>query len=134
VLGDNGTGKTALLQVIALPLALATRQIQRVIDFDWLGNILDASYVFHQRVKVLFCNWINAIALVLMESGMDEKLAQQRAEDAAIAIQGSLILSQGLGDSSIFQRVIERLRHYHLTAKGVLVVGVEAQMPKTFLA
>ncbi|MGL4375721.1 MAG: AAA family ATPase, partial [Microcoleaceae cyanobacterium] len=30
VLGDNGTGKTTLLQAIALPLALATRQIQRV--------------------------------------------------------------------------------------------------------
>lgn len=37
VLGDNGTGKTTLLQAVALPLALATRQIQRVTDFDWLG-------------------------------------------------------------------------------------------------
>jgi predicted ATPase len=37
VLGDNGMGKTTLLQAIALPLALATRQIQSVADFDWLG-------------------------------------------------------------------------------------------------
>lgn len=37
VVGDNGTGKTTLLQAIALPLALATRQIQTVSDFDWLG-------------------------------------------------------------------------------------------------
>jgi predicted ATPase len=37
VLGDNGTGKTTLLQAIALPLALATRQIQRVTEFDWIG-------------------------------------------------------------------------------------------------
>ena len=37
VLGDNGMGKTTLLQAIALPLSLATRQIQRVTDFDWLG-------------------------------------------------------------------------------------------------
>ncbi|RUT09534.1 hypothetical protein DSM106972_000280 [Dulcicalothrix desertica PCC 7102] len=37
MLGDNGTGKTTLLQAIALPLALATKQIQRVTDFDWLG-------------------------------------------------------------------------------------------------
>lgn len=34
VLGDNGTGKTTLLQAIALPLALATKQIRRVTDFD----------------------------------------------------------------------------------------------------
>ncbi|MEN8217190.1 MAG: AAA family ATPase [Pseudomonadota bacterium] len=37
ILGDNGTGKTTLLQAIALPLALATRQIQSIYDFDWLG-------------------------------------------------------------------------------------------------
>ena len=37
VLGDNGMGKTTLLQAIALPLALATRLLQRVTDFDWLG-------------------------------------------------------------------------------------------------
>lgn len=65
--------------------------------------------VFHQKVKVLFCDWIDAIALVLIESGIDEKLAHQRAEDAATFIQGSLILSQALCDSSVFQRAIKRL-------------------------
>ncbi|NEP43149.1 MAG: AAA family ATPase [Okeania sp. SIO2H7] len=37
ILGDNGTGKTTLLQAIALPLALATRQISSVADFNWVG-------------------------------------------------------------------------------------------------
>ena len=37
ILGDNGTGKTTLLQAIALPLALATKQIDRITDFDWIG-------------------------------------------------------------------------------------------------
>jgi predicted ATP-dependent endonuclease of OLD family len=37
ILGDNGTGKTTLLQAIALPLALATKQIERIADFDWPG-------------------------------------------------------------------------------------------------
>ena len=37
VVGDNGTGKTTLLQAIALPLALATRKIQTVYDFEWIG-------------------------------------------------------------------------------------------------
>jgi energy-coupling factor transporter ATP-binding protein EcfA2 len=37
ILGDNGTGKTTLLQAIALPLALATKQIQSVSEFDWVG-------------------------------------------------------------------------------------------------
>ncbi|ACK64568.1 AAA ATPase [Rippkaea orientalis PCC 8801] len=37
ILGDNGTGKTTLLQAIALPLALATKKIQTVSEFDWVG-------------------------------------------------------------------------------------------------
>jgi TetR/AcrR family transcriptional regulator, lmrAB and yxaGH operons repressor len=53
--------------------------------------------------------WIDAIANVLIESGMDEKLALHRGEDAAIAIQGSLILSIGLDDPTPFRRVIEQL-------------------------
>jgi predicted ATPase len=39
IVGDNGTGKTTLLQAIALPLALATRQIRNVTAFDWIGFV-----------------------------------------------------------------------------------------------
>lgn len=65
--------------------------------------------VFHARVKALFQGWIDAIANVLIESGMDAQLARQRGEDAAIAIQGSLILSQAMDDTSVFRRTIEEL-------------------------
>jgi TetR/AcrR family transcriptional regulator, lmrAB and yxaGH operons repressor len=68
-----------------------------------------AREVFHRKIKVLFCAWIDAISKVLIETGMDEVLAQQRAEDVAIAIQGSLILAQGLEDPSPFRRVIQQL-------------------------
>lgn len=44
VLGDNGTGKTTLLQAIALPLALATRQIRSIPDFDWIGFVPSRFY------------------------------------------------------------------------------------------
>ena len=71
-----------------------------------LGSARD---VFHDRVKAIYRVWIDAIATVLVESGMDERLAQQRAEDAVSAIQGSLIVSQGLDDPSGFQRVIQHL-------------------------
>jgi hypothetical protein len=71
-----------------------------------LGSARD---LFHDRVKTICRTWIDAIANVLMESGMDKKLAQQRGEDAVITIQGALILSQGLNDPSPFQRVIQQL-------------------------
>jgi hypothetical protein len=40
---------------------------------------------------------------------MDERVAQQRAQDALTAIQGSLIVSQGLDDPSGFVRVTQHL-------------------------
>lgn len=71
-----------------------------------LGSARD---VFHERVQVIYQRWIDAIAAVLTESGMDATLAQQRGEDGVIAIQGALILSQGLNNPSPFQRVMQQL-------------------------
>ncbi len=71
-----------------------------------LGSAKD---VFQGRVQTLLQSWIDAIATVLTEAGMNEELARQRGENGVIAIQGALILSQGLGNPAPFQRVIERL-------------------------
>jgi len=71
-----------------------------------LGSARD---VFHAKIKALFCAWIDAMANVLMEAGLDQELAVQRGKDAAIAIQGSVILSQALDDPASFQRVIQQL-------------------------
>ena len=37
ILGDNETGKTTVLQAVALCLSLATQQTKSVKDFDWPG-------------------------------------------------------------------------------------------------
>jgi TetR/AcrR family transcriptional regulator, lmrAB and yxaGH operons repressor len=71
-----------------------------------LGSARD---VFHGKVKALFCGWIDAIAAVLVEAGMERALAQQRGKDAAIAVQGALILAQALDDPSPFIRVMQQL-------------------------
>jgi TetR/AcrR family transcriptional repressor of lmrAB and yxaGH operons len=65
--------------------------------------------VFHEPVKALLLRWIDAISTVLKTAGMANELADQRGEDALIAIQGSLILSQGLNDPSPFQRTVKQL-------------------------
>lgn len=69
----------------------------------------DAKETFSQQVKELLEGWLDEMAKVLQESGMGQKEAKQRSEDIAIAIQGSLILSQGLGDSTPFKRAIKSL-------------------------
>lgn len=65
--------------------------------------------VFHIQVKTIFQMWIDKMIEVLVEAGLEKKIAKERAEDAAIAIQGSLILTQGLDDTSIFQRIVKEL-------------------------
>lgn len=37
ILGDNGTGKTTVLQAVALCLSMVSGKIRTVADFDWLG-------------------------------------------------------------------------------------------------
>ena len=37
ILGDNGTGKTTVLQAIALCLSMASGRIRNVGEFDWIG-------------------------------------------------------------------------------------------------
>ncbi|NJN88543.1 MAG: TetR/AcrR family transcriptional regulator [Leptolyngbyaceae cyanobacterium SL_7_1] len=68
-----------------------------------------AKAVFQERVQRLLQRWIKAIATILIEAGMAEELAHQRGEDGVIAIQGALILAQGLNNPSPFQRVIQQL-------------------------
>lgn len=68
-----------------------------------------AKEVFQARVQTLLRSWIDAIATVLIEAGMDETIARQRGEDGVIAIQGALILAQGLNDAAPFQRVVKEL-------------------------
>lgn len=77
-----------------------------------LSSILlagSARDVFHDRVKAIYQNWIAAIARTLIDSGMDETLAHERGEDGVIAIQGALIVSQGLDHPETFQRVLQQL-------------------------
>lgn len=71
-----------------------------------LGSTRD---LFHDQVKALFLVWIEEMTKVFMETGIDELLAKEKAEDIAISIQGSLILSQALDSSFPFQRVIKQL-------------------------
>lgn len=65
--------------------------------------------LFHEQIYQAFSMWIEAISKVLVAAGLDAKLARERGEDAAIAVQGALIVSHGLKDFSPFQRVLKNL-------------------------
>lgn len=65
--------------------------------------------MFHDKVEILLRRWIDAIAEVLIAEGVNKTVAIQRGEDAVLAIEGALILSQGLNDFTPFERVISQL-------------------------
>lgn len=65
--------------------------------------------IFQRRVSTLLHTWIATIATILKDAGMEEAIAHQRGEDGIIAIQGALILAQGLDDPAPFQRVMQQL-------------------------
>ncbi len=65
--------------------------------------------LFRDRIKQALSRWIEAIALVLVESGLDAQLAKRRAEDAVLRIQGALVLARGLNDTEPFQRTMQTL-------------------------
>jgi TetR/AcrR family transcriptional repressor of lmrAB and yxaGH operons len=64
---------------------------------------------FQPQVQNLLQRWMGAIAAVLTQEGMDSTLAQERSEEALIAIQGALILARAMADTTIFERTLQRL-------------------------
>ncbi|MFM6152276.1 MAG: TetR/AcrR family transcriptional regulator [Cuspidothrix sp.] len=77
----------------------------------WAVLVMEQSSddLFHSQISWAFSQWIEAIANVIMNAGLDKTLAMQRGEDAMIAIQGALIVSHGLKDFTPFQRVLKQL-------------------------
>lgn len=65
--------------------------------------------LFHEQIRWAFSQWSDAIANLLIKAGVSKILAKQRGEDAMVSIQGALILSHGLRNYGLFQRVIKEL-------------------------
>lgn len=65
--------------------------------------------LFHVQIQQALNAWIDALAQVLVEAGLDPEQARIRAEDAILQIQGALVLARGLGDTAPFQRILQRL-------------------------
>ncbi|MCU0633748.1 MAG: TetR/AcrR family transcriptional regulator [Gemmatimonadaceae bacterium] len=72
-------------------------------------GIGDSSRRFHPRIKRIFRAWIDAIAGVLRDAGFSRPVAQARAEDALVRIEGSLVLARSLGEPAIFGRTLRAL-------------------------
>jgi TetR/AcrR family transcriptional regulator, lmrAB and yxaGH operons repressor len=74
-----------------------------------LFSIGEALAHFQARLQVAVRDLIAAIGGVLREAGFAPHVAQTRAEDAVVRIQGALVVSRALHDSSLFTRLLQRL-------------------------
>ncbi len=95
------------------------RQMARKLDEFYAGGrqscLLDAlsfgveegSIRDHQRAAMEA--WVDAIAMMLRESGLPARTAQERAEDAVIRIEGSLVMARATGDHMPFRRTLRNL-------------------------
>ncbi|MFQ4138273.1 TetR/AcrR family transcriptional regulator [Nodosilinea sp. PGN35] len=64
---------------------------------------------FQPQVEGMVRRWMGAIAAVLTQAGMPASLAQERSEEALVAIQGALIVARSLNDAAVFERTMQRL-------------------------
>jgi TetR/AcrR family transcriptional regulator, lmrAB and yxaGH operons repressor len=65
---------------------------------------------FAAQVHDYFARWHDALAMVLRRSGLATGVAQARAEDALLTIQGALVLARARGDATIFRRAMTELQ------------------------
>ena len=65
---------------------------------------------FAPTIHAYFKRWIEALAAALVRAGMNSRAAHQLSEETVVAIQGALVLSRAMNDTSIFVRSLEGLR------------------------
>jgi TetR/AcrR family transcriptional regulator, lmrAB and yxaGH operons repressor len=64
---------------------------------------------FRSELQDIFRLMIGALAATLREAGIATGEARRRAEDAVVAIQGSLVLACGTGERAAFRRLVKTL-------------------------
>ncbi|MDJ0568299.1 MAG: TetR/AcrR family transcriptional regulator [Pleurocapsa sp. MO_192.B19] len=69
----------------------------------------EADNLFHQQLEQSLKQWLDTLAQIVEETGVEPQQARQRAEDAMITIQGALVLVRVTKDTKVFQRAIANL-------------------------
>ena len=74
-----------------------------------LGASVDRAR-FGAPLKATFIGLMAELAKICRAAGLSAATAQRRAEEAIVRIEGALVVSAGMGDTSVFGRTIDDLR------------------------
>ncbi|QTD36866.1 TetR/AcrR family transcriptional regulator [Polaribacter batillariae] len=70
--------------------------------------------LFDQQIKNGMNEWLSSFKEVGIALKLSPKEAQQKALQVLIAIQGSLIVTKGLGDISVFENTLQNIEYNYL--------------------
>lgn len=76
-----------------------------------LGTMVLAGGVdrYTREIRAAFGALVDALAETLADAGMPATSARRRATGAVATIQGALVVARGMGDTSLFRRVLQDL-------------------------
>ncbi|VAW82599.1 hypothetical protein MNBD_GAMMA13-175 [hydrothermal vent metagenome] len=78
-----------------------------------LLNMLSSARIqqgpFSKIIQSIFTDWIETLADVLTDAGFNKKTALMRSERALSQLQGSLVLSRGIGTNKPFRNFLAQL-------------------------
>jgi len=88
-----------------------------------LLNMLSSSRIhdgpFTKSTRRMFEAWIDALSTVARDAGADPKMARLRAERVIMLLQGSLVLSRGVGSTDPFRKFLKSIPSELSKSKGV---------------
>lgn len=117
---DRGLAETILapLHSDLPPVARLKAMNEQIDEFYCQGSaacllamlsIGEAYPLFQSQIEQILTQWIDELAAVAIEVGVQPKIARQQAEDVVVQLEGALVLARGLNDPTIFKRVLDRL-------------------------
>ncbi|VAV98318.1 hypothetical protein MNBD_ALPHA06-387 [hydrothermal vent metagenome] len=78
-----------------------------------LLNMLSSAHIqqgpFSKIIKNIFTDWVKILSEVLVDAGLDKKTARMRSEQTLAQLQGSLVLSRGIGSTKPFRNFLKQL-------------------------
>ena len=72
-------------------------------------SVGDANQIFRSALHSIMTAWIAAMTQVLVAANIPAPIARQRGVEAAIAVEGALVVSRVLGDITAFDDALTRL-------------------------
>lgn len=102
-----------------LPITRLRNMVRRLDEFYSGGrqacllNMLSSNRIsegpFTELIKKIFEAWVATVSGVLVDAGVDKKVAQRRAERSMIMLQGSLVYARGTGTTRPFKEFLKTL-------------------------